>query len=221
MERSMNCAVHPGVEATGYCRNCGKAMCPACTRQVRDVLYCEDCLAVVMGLPPAHPVGAVAAAPGTPPPLPPAPSVRASSSPTVAFFLGFVPGLGAIYNGEYNKALIHIVVFAALIVGVSSDPDSGTAVALGLLIAGFVFYMAIDAMRTARARLDGAPTPDPLENWSKNRPIGPMILIALGAFFLLKNFGFFDFFRVREFFWPVILIGAGLLMLRNRLGNQN
>jgi hypothetical protein len=217
----MNCAVHPGVEATGYCRNCGKAMCPACTRQVRDVLYCEDCLAVVMGLPSAQPVGTVGAAQGTPTPLPAAPSVRASSSPTVAFFLGFIPGLGAIYNGEYNKALIHIVVFAALIVGLSSDPDGGAAVALSLLLGGFVFYMAIDAMRTARARLEGAPAPDPLENWSKNRPIGPMILIALGAFFLLKNFGFFDFFRVREFFWPVILIGAGLLMLRNRLGNQN
>jgi len=215
----MNCAVHTGVEATGYCRNCGKAMCPACTRQVRDVLYCEDCLASVMGLSPVQPVAGVGALP-PPGPLPPAPPTKASSNPGVAFFLGFIPGLGAIYNGEYNKALIHIVVFAALIVGLSSDPDSGVAVTLALLLAGFVFYMAIDAMRTARARLDGAPTPDPLESWSKNRPIGPMILIALGAFFLLKNFGFFDFFRVREFFWPVILIGAGLLMLRNRLGSQ-
>jgi hypothetical protein len=221
MERSMNCAVHPSVEATGYCRNCGKAMCPACTRQVRDVLYCEDCLAGVMGLAPVQPAAGVGALPSTPLPLPPAPLPKGSSSPTVAFFLGFIPGLGAIYNGEYNKALIHIVVFAALIVGLSSDPDNGVAVTLALLLAGFVFYMAIDAMRTARARLDGAPTPDPLESWSKNRPIGPMILIALGAFFLMKNFGFFDFFRVREFFWPVILIGAGLLMLRNRLGSQS
>jgi hypothetical protein len=217
----MNCAVHTGVEATGYCRNCGKAMCPTCTRQVRDVLYCEDCLAGVMGLSPAQPVAGVGALPPSPSPLPPMPPTKASSNPGVAFFLGFIPGLGAIYNGEYNKALIHIVVFAALIVGLSSDPDSGVAVTLALLLAGFVFYMAIDAMRTARARVDGALTPDPLENWSRNRPIGPMILIALGAFFLLKNFGFFDFFRVREFFWPVVLIGAGLLMLRNRLGNQS
>ena len=222
----MNCAVHPDREATGYCRNCGKAMCPACTRQVRDVLYCEDCLAGVMGLPPVQPLagaGMPAQIPGqtpAPPPLvPPAPKL--SSNPAIAFWLGLIPGLGAIYNGEYNKALIHIIVFAALIVGLSSDLDSGADVALALLLAGFVFYMAIDAMRTARARLDGAPAPDPLEAWSKNRPVGPMILIAIGAFFLLKNFGFFDFFRVREFFWPVVLIGAGLLMLRNRLGSQN
>jgi hypothetical protein len=218
----MNCAVHPSVEATGYCRNCGKPMCTECTRQVRNVLYCEDCLAGVMGLAPVQPVAAVGSLPPTPAPLPPAPSAtKFSSSPAVAFFLGLVPGLGAIYNGEYNKALIHIVVFAALIVGLSSDLDSGAAVALSLLLGGFVFYMAIDAMRTARARLDGAPAPDPLEAWSKNRPVGPMILIAIGAFFLLKNFGFLDFFRVREFFWPVILIGAGLLMLRNRLGSHS
>ena len=43
----MKCAVHPDVDATGFCRNCGKPMCPVCVRPVRDVLYCEDCLANV------------------------------------------------------------------------------------------------------------------------------------------------------------------------------
>ena len=52
----MKCAVHPEVDATGYCRNCGKPMCPACVRPVRDVLYCEDCLANVMGIPVSAPV---------------------------------------------------------------------------------------------------------------------------------------------------------------------
>jgi hypothetical protein len=47
----MKCAVHTDVDATGYCRNCGKPMCAACARPVRDTLYCEDCLAGVMGLP--------------------------------------------------------------------------------------------------------------------------------------------------------------------------
>ncbi len=44
----MNCAVHADTEASGYCRNCGKAMCAACSHRVRDVLYCEDCLATVI-----------------------------------------------------------------------------------------------------------------------------------------------------------------------------
>ena len=53
----MKCAVHSDVDAVGYCRNCGKAMCSACVRPVRDVLYCEDCLAGIMGIPGASACG--------------------------------------------------------------------------------------------------------------------------------------------------------------------
>ena len=220
----MNCAVHPEVEASGFCRNCGKAMCTACVRPVRDVLYCEDCLAKVMGMAvPAVTPAEYAGAPAMPAPAGTLLSRAASSgnNPGIAFILGLVPGLGAIYNGEYNKALIHIVVFASIIVGLSSAIRAGPTVALSLLLAGFVFYMAIDAMRTVKARIAGQPLQDPLEAWSKSRPIGPMILIAIGGLFLLNNFGFFDFFRVRQIFWPAILIGVGFLMLRNRMHDQN
>jgi hypothetical protein len=147
-------------------------------------------------------------------------SGRRGSSPGVAFVLGLFPGLGAVYNGEYNKALIHMVLFAAIIVGLSSDISSGATTALAFVLVGFIFYMAIDAMRTVKARNEGQVTPDPLESWSKNRPIGAIILIAVGALFLLNNFGFFDYFRVRQLFWPLVLIGVGVLMLRNRLGGQ-
>jgi hypothetical protein len=215
----MRCAVHSDVDAVGYCRNCGKAMCSACVRPVRDVLYCEDCLATIMGIPGAVPVGAptlAAPAPGVlPPPVPP----RSPSSPGVAFVLGFFPGLGAVYNGEYNKALIHIVVFAAMIVGLSSDIGDGADVALSLLLAGFVLYMAFDAMRTAKARSLGEVPHDPLESWSKNRPVGPIILIALGLLFLLNNFNWFPFYRLGRL-WPLILIGAGVVLFRNRLSNR-
>ena len=223
----MKCAVHPDVEASGYCRNCGKPMCSTCVRPVKDMLYCEECLAGVMGLStplsptatevagsPAASAGPVVQAAG----LPPVPS---KGNPGVAFLLGLIPGLGAIYNGEYNKALIHIVVFAAIIVGLSSDVGDGGEVALAFVLVGFVFYMAIDAMRTVKARNAGETVQDPLESWSKTRPIGPLLLIGLGGLFLLNNFGFFDFFRVRQLFWPLVLIGVGVLMLRNRVGGQN
>lgn len=210
----MKCAVHSDVDATGYCRNCGKAMCPACVRPVRDVLYCEDCLALVMG---HAPQPAQAPPPYPPPAAAPAPAPQKSvSSPGVAFVLGFFPGLGAVYNAEYNKALIHIVVFATMIVGLSSDIGDGAKVALSLLLTGFIFYMAFDAMRTARANNLGESPVDPLEDWSRNRPIGPIILIGLGMLFLLNNFHVFDFFNISQF-WPLVLIGVGILMFRKRL----
>ena len=216
----MNCAVHPELEASGYCRNCGKALCATCVRRVRDVLYCEDCLAVVMGLAPAQPTTGAgeAAAPGAP--LPPAPA-KSGGNPGVAFLLGLVPGLGAIYNGEYNKALLHIVIFAGIILGLSSDLGDGLTAIFVLAVCIFPFYMAIDAMRVAKARSTGTAQPDLFQSWPKNQPVGPIVLIGIGLIVLLHNFGFFDYFRVRQIFWPVVLIGIGAWMLRGKLGGQS
>jgi len=216
----MTCAVHTDREATGYCRNCGKALCSECTREVRGALYCEDCLASHMGVPGTAPGAASGVESASPSAFPTASApARPVSSPGVAFVLGFFPGLGAVYNGEYNKALIHIVVFAAMIVGLSSDIGDSADVVLSLLLAGFVLYMAFDAMRVARGRNLGEVPVDPLESWSKNRPVGPVILIALGVLFLLNNFNWFPFYRIWRF-WPLVLIGVGALMFRNRLGRS-
>ena len=38
----MKCAVHPEVDATGYCRNCGKPVCAECAREVRGAIYDEN-----------------------------------------------------------------------------------------------------------------------------------------------------------------------------------
>ena len=223
----MKCAVHTDVDATGYCRNCGKPMCSVCARPVRDVLYCEDCLATVMGHPVPPPVASdpastPAPSPYAPPPASPLPGTRpaGSSSPAIAFILGFFPGLGAIYNGQYNKGLIHIAIFASIIVALSTDLGAGLEPMLGIFLAGFIFYCAFEAMRTAQARNLGEVPADPLESWSKDRPIGPMILIGLGALLLLNNFHVLDFIRLGQF-WPLILIGAGLYMFRNKMGGRS
>jgi len=218
----MNCAVHADTEASGYCRNCGKAMCAACSHRVRDVLYCEDCLAQHVGLPPAPAVGAVDAPANSGSYIPAAtPQLRKDNSPVLAFLLGFIPGLGAIYNGEYNKAIIHVVVFGAIILGVASDLGESLQGLLIFALAVAPFYMAIDAMRSAKAKATGQPLADPFENWSGQRPLGPIILIGIGALFLLNNFGFFEFFRVRQIFVPLLLIGIGFFMLKNRVSGKN
>jgi hypothetical protein len=220
----MKCAVHADVDATGYCRNCGKPMCATCARPIRDVLYCEDCVATVMGHPaPAQAVGPAAAAPPMPayaPPRVPAPRPPGSNNPTVAFILGLVPGLGAIYNGQYNKGLIHIAIVASIIVALSTDIGNGLEAMLGIFLGGFVLYCAFEAMHTAQAKNLGTVHSDPLESWSKERPIGPIILIGLGALLLLNNFHFFDFIRIGQF-WPLILIAAGVYMFRNRLTGRS
>jgi len=139
------------------------------------------------------------------------------SSPAVAFILAFIfPGLGAIYNRQYNKGLVYIAIFAALIMGIVNG-FGGIEPVLGLALAGLIFYSAFEAMQTAQARNRGETPPDPLEAWTKERPIGPILLIGLGVLFLLGNFGIWEHIQIGRF-WPLILIGIGLYMFRDRLG---
>jgi TM2 domain-containing membrane protein YozV len=199
---------------------------------VHGVLYCEDCLAAITGhATPPPPASAYAPPPAAAPPpsayayAPPPSSVAmpvaqpsGQSSPAAAFILAFIfPGLGAIYNRQYNKGLIHIAIFASIILGLTTDLDGGFKAMLGILLAGFIFYTAFEAMQTAQAKNRGEIPPDPLESWSKDRPIGAIILIGLGVLFLLDNFHIFDFIRIGRL-WPLILIGVGLYMFRNKLG---
>lgn len=136
----MDCVNHSGVTATAYCQNCGKALCANCVRNAPGgQIFCEPCQQEWQGF--RQPF--VSPPPGVP-------------SPAVAAVLGLIPGVGAMYNGQLIKGLIHVVIFAALI--------SATNVwgIFGLLIAGWVFYQVFDAYHTAKARRDGEPLPDPL-----------------------------------------------------------
>jgi hypothetical protein len=85
--------------------------------------------------------------------MPPPPA--GEPNPGLAALLGFIPGVGAMYNGQYAKGIVHLIVFAVL---VSLADEHGI---FGLFIAGWVFYQVFEAYQTARARRDGTPLPNP------------------------------------------------------------
>jgi Domain of unknown function (DUF5668)/B-box zinc finger len=194
----MNCAVHSNVEATGFCRNCGKALCPECTRDVGGALYCEPCLAAKVATP-----------------LLPHPSSSASN-PALAMVLGFIPGLGAVYNGQYMKAAIHVLIFGGLVAALSSDMPGGIDAFFGIALAAFVCYMPLDAYRTAKARTLGEPEPPNLLDGPGRKPVGAFVLIGIGVLLLMGNFGWLqhDWF---EKSWPVALIVIGGWLLWDRM----
>jgi LiaI-LiaF-like transmembrane region len=199
----MKCAVHTEVDATGFCRNCGKALCPSCTRDVRGALYCEPCLANMVAPPPAA-----------------VPSAQAGPNPGAALALGFIPGLGAVYNGEYIKALIHVFVFAGLIAALTNDNSAGYEAFLGIALGAFCLYMPIEAYHVARAKQTGVAPPTSLMGAAESpsgeqRPVGAIILIALGAFFLLANLGLLEWHWFGKA-WPVALIALGVWLLADR-----
>jgi hypothetical protein len=137
----MNCANHPERPATTYCQHCGKPMCSECARSVGNMVHCEQCLAGRLGV----------GLPGQAPPVFP----PAHPNPALAGLLGVIPGVGAMYNGQFIKALVHVLIFAVL---VSLSHANGL---FGLFVAAWVFYQIFDAYHTARARRDGLPLPNP------------------------------------------------------------
>lgn len=197
----MKCAVHPDVDAAGYCRNCGKALCAQCARDVRGILYCETCLADIL----TKPAGP-AAAPG-------------AGSPGLAAVLGFIPGLGAVYNGQYMKALVHVVIFAAFVGFLSGNHSDAADAVGGIGLSAYFCYMAIDAYRTAKAKQLGEKLPGGLGDFSTDKPVGPILLIVLGVLFLLDKMNVFSVDRLFEY-WPVFLIAVGVLLLWKRMAGS-
>jgi Domain of unknown function (DUF5668)/B-box zinc finger len=233
----MNCANHADASAVAYCRTCGKALCASCTRPVRGVIYCEDCLGAKMEgtVPPPAP-GFVpgsgtftSAAGGTISATPPPAGSGSGPNPALAGILaGFFPfGVGAVYTGQYAKGLAHLAIFVLLIAGASaSDHGHGEALGIicGLSIAFFYVYQIIDAVRSAKAIQMSQPIPDPFglaatfsggEKIETSKiPVGGVVLILVGVLFLLHTMGLTEFGLDR--FWPVILIGiGGWLFARN------
>jgi hypothetical protein len=76
-------------------------------------------------------------------------------NPALATLLGFIPGVGAMYNGQFVKAMIHVLVFVVLI---AITDEHGF---FGIFIAAWILYQVFDANQTAKARRDGLPLPDP------------------------------------------------------------
>jgi len=198
----MKCPTHPSVDATAFCGQCGRALCPDCKREVRGMIYCESCLAARL-----HSSN-----------FPPILGPGGGPQPGLALFLGFIPGVGAIYNGQIVKAMVQVLIFGSLIA--MSDKVGGPMDTIfGLGAAAFYFYMVIDSYQTARRKLLGQPTEEwlGLGEFKMNAPIGAGLLIALGALFLLDNLGIHVFSHLSRF-WPVLLIVIGVILLQRRMG---
>jgi len=137
----MDCVNHLGTNASAYCQSCGKALCAACVRNAPGgQILCEPCSTAWQRF--------------QQPFVPPAAS---GPNPSAAAVLGLIPGVGAMYNGQFFKGLIHVVIFAVLVSITSSIHGI-----FGIFIGAWILYQSFEAYHTAKAMRDGQPLPDPL-----------------------------------------------------------
>jgi hypothetical protein len=177
---------------------------------VRGSVYCDECIAdAIEGKTSAGPLRPVKE------------EKLVNTHPGAAFVLGLIPGVGAIYNGEFVKAAIHVLIFGTLV----SLQDLSTVgkPLLGLMTAAFYFYMPFEAYYTAKKRImraEGVDLETPIDRLQtefegvRHRELwGGVLLIVVGALFLLGNLNVFDIAAVAKF-WPAALVVIGVWMLK-------
>ena len=181
----MKCQFHPDREAAGYCSACSAGVCSECRREVAGTVRC-----------PAH--SAVA--------LPSAPA-RGEKSCFWSVVFSFLPGLGHIYLGAYQRGLFVFLAFAGLVT-INSHGGGPLEPLFGVATAFVWFFALFDAYRICRAINAGAaqesavgagvlaPRVPPVSARAASLTWG-IILMGIGALFVADKYmdldRFFDF----------------------------
>lgn len=195
----MKCSYHPAAESQEFCTTCNRPLCPDCSHQIKGRVYCQDCLVR----------GAEWAAAVKDMRIP-------ADSPRRAALLSLIPGMGAVYNNEYLKAITYFSVFAALVL--MGDRIHGI---FGFGSVAFIIFTMFDSYRTAeyrtRAQLEGRAIAQPA---STDRTIAAwgIFLIVLGVLFLLQNIIPYYFLNRM---WPLVFIILGGYLVYRALHDRD
>jgi len=198
----MNCSYHLKNPATVQCSQCARALCPACDHRIRGFPFCQDC--IVAGVEMLRYQRSQTSDANV---------IRRQTSPFIATFLSlFVPGLGAAYNGQTSKAIVHFAVFASFFQ--MAVVTNGVAIFV-LGVFGTWLFGAVDACRTAqlmRAGLAPDAEEDAITRQLYGNPVAwGVTLLVLGLVFLAHTLLGVQF-PVRRTL-PVALVILGAYML--------
>ncbi len=187
----MNCATHPELTAVTNCEACLKPFCQQCLVKIGDHIYCHSCSRQKAD------ERFKSGAEGNP-------------SPSAAFWLGLIPGVGAIYNGDYYKAFVNVMIFGFLISLGKNEGVEGFDTLIHLMTAAFFFYMPLEAYHTARRRLlevRGIPV-EPVKSEASQGFWAGIALTAMGLLLFVDHLHP-GFLGAALEFWPLALIAFG------------
>ena len=194
------CSYHPKNASVVQCNQCARQLCSACDHRIRGFPFCQDCIVAGVELLRHESQSSTS------------PLSYRNSSPFVATLLSFVPGLGAAYNGQTAKAIVHFAIFASFF-QMAVITQGVQFFILGVL--GTWLFAAVDACRTAQLMRAGL-SPDTEEDVITRRLYGNpfawgITLIVIGTLFLLHTLLGVQL-PVRQLL-PVALVALGAYML--------
>ena len=195
----MKCSYHPAVESREACSACNRLLCSECAHTIKGKAFCQDCL--IEGAEWASTIRGLR--------LP-------SDAPKRAALCAIVPGLGAVYNTEYMKAIAYFAVWAALsVMGNRISPVFGFGAFVFILFTMFDGYRSAEAR--VRNRLKTATFAAEPPNQDKTLVGWGIFLMILGVIFLLHNIIPFYFLNR---LWPLMFILLGAFLVYRALQNR-
>lgn len=195
----MYCSYHTQSAARVQCANCNRGLCPACDHRIKGYPYCQNC--IVLGIESlsrnrSH-------------------QSRPKFKARLAALCALIPGMGAVYNRQNLKAVVHFVSIIGLFNLTKLQILPGLFSLAGLVV---YFYSMMDAYRTAdrisqgeSAEADEARFKRQL---TRHAPVLGVGLIILGALKVIQVLWPFDLINPARLLPVALILFGGYLLTR-------
>jgi hypothetical protein len=139
-----------------------------------------------------------------------------TDAPQRAAWFSLIPGMGAVYNNEYLKAITYFAVFAAL-----SMLGSRVHGVFGFGSIAFLVFTMFDSYRTAEGKarklLESSEMPKEELHQDKAILAWGVFLIILGILFMLQNL--IPYYFLNQL-WPLVFILLGGYLVYRAMQKQ-
>ncbi|MBN1270866.1 MAG: hypothetical protein JXB26_01225 [Candidatus Aminicenantes bacterium] len=149
---------------------------------------------------------------------------RPPKSPGLAGFLAIFPGIGAFYNEQFIKGIVFIFVFGGL---VTFQRHGSLQPFPAFLLTGFIAYMIIDAVQSARSINQRAEANGGVKVKTEQFPTelksGSVfwggVLMAIGIILLMANFDIISYYTIFDL-WPLAVIVVGIKFIADYFSKE-
>jgi hypothetical protein len=195
----MYCSYHTQSAARVQCTSCNRGLCAACDHRIKGHAYCQDC--IVLGIESLsrnrHQ------------------QVRPKTKARLAALCALIPGMGAVYNRQNLKAVVHFVSIVGLFNLTKLHILPGLFSLAGMAV--FIYSM-MDAYRTAERIAQGESAEADEARFkrrlAKHAPTLGGGLILLGALMVIQILRPFVFINPARLLPVALIILGGYLLTK-------